>query len=145
MTRSSFPPVQGIPVSAIVFLALACLLVQSPSAVSAQETYSKGQSISPAYEGWEQNPDGSFNFLFGYMNRNWLEEPDIPVGVDNSFSPGPADRGQPTHFLPRRNRFVFKVRVPADWGDKELVWTLTANGETRKHSLRSGSITSLTT
>ena len=132
MTRSSFPPVQGIPVSAIVFLALACLLVQSPSAVSAQETYSKGQSISPAYEGWEQNPDGSFNFLFGYMNRNWLEEPDIPVGVDNSFSPGPADRGQPTHFLPRRNRFVFKVRVPADWGDKELVWTLTANGETQK-------------
>ena len=99
MTRSSFPPVQGIPVSAIVFLALACLLVQSPSAVSAQETYSKGQSISPAYEGWEQNPDGSFNFLFGYMNRNWLEEPDIPVGVDNSFSPGPADRGQHDHSI----------------------------------------------
>jgi hypothetical protein len=42
------------------------------------------------------------------------------------------DQGQPTHFLPRRNRFVFKVRVPADWGKKELVWTLTAKGKTER-------------
>ncbi|MCG8467182.1 MAG: hypothetical protein MJB57_03100 [Gemmatimonadetes bacterium] len=94
------------------------------------QTYSKGQNISPAYEGWEQNEDGSYNFLFGYMNRNWLEEVDVPVGPENGFSPGPADRGQPTRFLPRRNRWVFKVRVPADWGDKELVWTLTTQGTT---------------
>ncbi len=91
-------------------------------------TYASGQSVSPSFEGWESNPDGSFNLLFGYMNRNWEEEPDIPVGDDNMFSPGPADRGQPTHFLPRRNRFVFKVRVPADFGDQELAWTLKANG-----------------
>jgi hypothetical protein len=68
--------------------------------------------------------------LFGYMNRNWLEEVDVPVGPDNMLSPGPADQGQPTHFLPRRNRFIFRVRVPADWGDKEMVWTLTTNGKT---------------
>ena len=42
------------------------------------------------------------------------------------------DQGQPTHFLPRRNRFVFKVRVPADWGKKELVWTLTTKGKTER-------------
>ena len=95
-------------------------------------TYLKGQSISPAFEGWESNPDGSFNMLFGYMNRNWVEELDIPVGPNNSFSPGIPDQGQPTHFNPRRNRFVFKVRVPKDWGDKELVWTLTANGKTER-------------
>lgn len=95
-------------------------------------SYLRGQSISPAFEGWEQNPDGSFNMLFGYMNRNWEEELDIPVGPDNSLSPGAPDRGQPTHFYPRRNRFVFKVQVPADWGDKELVWTLTANGRTER-------------
>ena len=94
------------------------------------QTYQRGQNVAPAFEGWERNEDGSFNFLFGYMNRNWLEEVDVPVGEHNSFSPGPADRGQPTHFLPRRNRFVFKVRVPADWGDRELVWTLTSNGVT---------------
>ena len=96
----------------------------------AQSSYSKGQNVAPAFEGWEQNPDGSFNFLFGYMNRNWLEELDVPVGADNMFAPGPADQGQPTHFLPRRNRFVFKVRVPADFGDQELVWTLTSQGKT---------------
>ena len=82
--------------------------------------------------GGRGNEDGSFNFLFGYMNRNWLEEIDVPVGEDNMFSPGPADRGQPTHFQPRRNRFVFKVRVPADWGEKELVRTLTSQGVTER-------------
>src|SRR5688572_31987992 len=90
----------------------------------AQNSYSRGQNISPAYEGWEKNPDGSFNFLFGYMNRNWLEEIDVPVGPENNLQPTGPDRGQPTHFLPRRNRFIFRVRVPADWGEKEMVWTL---------------------
>jgi hypothetical protein len=98
----------------------------------AQLSYTKGQHIEPAYEGWEQNKDGSFSFVFGYMNNNWGEEIDLPVGESNNFSPGDADRGQPTHFLPRRNRFIFKVPVPADWGTKELVWTLTANGVTKK-------------
>ena len=106
------------------------LLVAFSGAVQAQ-TYQRGQHIEPAYEGWEQNPDGTYSFLFGYHNENWQEELDIPVGENNFFSPGEADRGQPTHFLPRRNRFTFKVQVPADWGDKELAWTITANGVTR--------------
>lgn len=95
-------------------------------------TYSSGQNVSPAYEGWEENADGSFNMLFGYMNRNWDEEIDVPTGPDNNISPGSADQGQPTHFLPRRNRFVFKVRVPKDFGTKELVWTLTTRGKQEK-------------
>ena len=95
-------------------------------------SYSSGQTVSPAFEGWEQNDDGSFNMMFGYMNRNWEEEMDVAIGPENSISPGPPDRGQPTHFLPRRNRFVFKVRVPADWGEKELVWTLTTRGKTER-------------
>jgi hypothetical protein len=96
-------------------------------------TYSKGQNISPAYEGWEQLPDGSRYFVFGYMNRNWEEEIDVPVGPDNSFNTGGADQGQPTHFLPRRNRFIFRVRVPNGFTEKdELIWTLTAHGKTEK-------------
>ncbi len=95
-------------------------------------SYARGQNISPAFEGWEENADGSFNMLFGYMNRNWEEEPDVPIGPDNNISPGDADQGQPTHFQPRRNRFVFKVRVPKDWGNKELVWTLTTKGKTER-------------
>ena len=95
-------------------------------------TYSRGQNVSPAFEGWETNADGSFNMVFGYMNRNWEEEVDVPIGPDNSISPGNPDQGQPTHFLPRRNRFVFKVRVPKDWGTKELIWTLTTKGKTER-------------
>jgi hypothetical protein len=95
-------------------------------------TYSRGQNISPAYEGWEQDAGGSFSFLFGYMNRNWEEEIDVPVGPDNDIEPGGPDQGQPTHFLPRRNRFIFKVRAPKDFGAKEMVWTLTTKGKTEK-------------
>src|SRR5262249_24947594 len=102
--------------------------------LSAQSlSYTKGQNVAPAYEGWEQAADGTKYFLFGYMNRNWEEEIDVPVGADNGFTPGAADQGQPTHFLPRRNRFVFRVRVPANFGPKdELVWTLTSHGKTEK-------------
>ena len=96
------------------------------------DTYNKGRHVEPAYEGWRPNDDGSFNFMFGYMNENWEEEPDMAVGDSNFFSPGDADRGQPTHFLPRRNRFTFEVTVPSDWGDRELVWTLNVNGVERK-------------
>jgi len=96
-------------------------------------TYSKGQPISAAYEGWEVDPDGSKYFLFGYMNKNWEEEMDVPVGPDNAFSPGPADRNQPTHFFPRRNRYVFRVPVPSQFTERdELVWTLTTHGRTSK-------------
>ena len=78
----------------------------------AQLSYSKGQPTYPAYEGWLPLPDGSYNLMFGYMNDNWLEETDVPVGPNNNISPGPADQGQPTRFYPRRNRFVFSVHVP---------------------------------
>jgi hypothetical protein len=96
-------------------------------------SYSKGQNVAPAFEGWEQGADGAKYFLFGYMNRNWEEELDVPIGPDNGFDKGGADQGQPTHFLPRRNRFVFRVKVPASFGEKdELIWTLTAHGRTEK-------------
>src|SRR5262249_25557736 len=61
------------------------------------------------------------------------EEIDVPIGADNGFNVGAADQGQPTHFLPRRNRFIFRVKVPANFGEKdELIWTLTTHGKTEK-------------
>jgi hypothetical protein len=116
----------------LVALAAAVLLTVRTVDGQARPSYSEGQDISPAFEGWEENADGSFSIVFGYMNRNWEQKLFIPVGDANTISPGPADQGQPTYFLPRRNRFVFKVRVPADFGDKELVWTLTVNGSVQK-------------
>jgi len=112
------------------FAVLVLAVLVAPRGAETQTTYQVGQYVSPAFEGWEENDDGSFNLVFGYMNGNWQEELDVPVGADNNISPGPADQGQPTHFRPRRNRYVFKVRVPADFGDQELVWSLTSKGVT---------------
>ncbi len=66
------------------------------------------------------------------MNRNYEEEVNVPVGPDNALDPGGVDQNQPTHFYPRRQQYVFKVRVPKDWGKKDLVWTLTAHGKTER-------------
>lgn len=116
-------------------LALAALLVAAAAATNvaprAQQP-TTGLNVAPVYEGWEQNADGSFDLIFGYFNRNWNEWIDVPVGSANSIEPGGPDHGQPTHFLPRRNQFQFRVRVPKDFGTKELVWTLTSNGKTEK-------------
>ncbi len=113
-------------------IAICCTLLIAPAA-QAQLSYRQGQHMEPAYEGWRRNDDGTFSFLFGYFNENWEQELDIPVGENNFFSPGDADRGQPTHFLPRRNRFTFEVVVPADWGDQELVWEITSpNGISKR-------------
>jgi hypothetical protein len=95
-------------------------------------TYSSGQTVMPAYEGWRYTDDGSILMYFGYMNSNWLQEFDVPIGPDNAIEPGGPDQGQPTHFYPRRNPFLFTVNVPKALGTKELTWTLTTNGKTEK-------------
>lgn len=116
---------------ALCALALALIVVTAPSARPQQVRYARGQNVAPAFEGWERNPDGTFNMVFGYLNRNYEEEVDIPIGPNNRFDFGGDDQGQPTHFYPRRQRFVFKVVVPKDWDkDRRLVWTLTSRGRT---------------
>ena len=114
--------------SRVLIGAVALVAIAFGSPASAQERWSRGQNVQPVFEGWERNTDGSFNLVFGYLNRNYEEQPVVPVGPNNSFEPGPADRGQPTHFYNRRQQFVFTVRVPADWGDKDLAWTVTHHG-----------------
>ena len=109
------------------------LLLAATTAHAQSLSYSRGQNVSPAYEGWEQAADGTKYFVFGYMNRNWEEEIDVPVGPDNGFNVGDSDQGQPTRFLPRRNRFIFRVPVPKGFAEKdELIWTLTTQGRTEK-------------
>src|SRR5262245_5885450 len=71
--------------------------------------FNAGQSVVPIYEGWERVPDGSFNMVFGYLNRNHVERPSVAVGPDNGFEPGPADRGQPEVFYTRENHYIFRV------------------------------------
>jgi hypothetical protein len=123
-----------------LYALIGCAAVLLPGISSAQVNdpnsgiqYKRGQDIAPAFEGWQRNTDGTISFWFGYFNRNFEEQIDVPVGAENSFDPGPADRGQPTHFYTRRQMFVFKVNVPGNWpADQKLVWTLTTHGKTTK-------------
>jgi hypothetical protein len=112
-----------------VAVAAAVTLWTVGASVNAQTVYRSGQSVQPVYEGWSKNADGSFTMWFGYLNRNYEETPHIPIGPDNYFEPGPVDQGQPTFFYPRRQNFLFGVTVPADWGDKDLVWTMNHAGQ----------------
>jgi hypothetical protein len=89
-----------------------------------------GQTVTPVFEGWYRNPDGTFSISFGYFNRNASEVLEIPIGPTNNISPGEANQGQPTTFQPRRHWGVFAVTVPADFGQKRVVWTLVVRGET---------------
>jgi len=105
--------------------------------VSAQQLPSEprrgfGASITGAFEGWYDNPDGRRTFLVGYLNRNADQALDVPIGPNNRIEPGGPDLGQPTHFLPGRRHGVFSITVPRDFTSPEhrLTWTIVANGQT---------------
>ena len=69
--------------------------------------------------------------LIGYYNRNSKEALTIPVGPNNRIEPGDPDQGQPTFFEMGRQWGVFVIKVPKDFGDKVIRWTIVANGETQ--------------
>jgi len=111
--------------------------------VSAQQLPSEpqrqfGTSITGAFEGWFDNPDGSRSFLVGYLNRNTTVALDVPIGPDNRIEPGGPDMGQPTHFLPGRHWGMFIVTVPKDFTTpaERLTWTIVANGQPTSIPLR---------
>jgi hypothetical protein len=94
-----------------------------------------GGAVIPIFEGWYQNPDGTYELSFGYFNVNTEEVIDIALGTANFIDPREFDGVQPTHFQPlpdgeRRHVGVFTVTVPEDWGSRDVVWTLQANGQT---------------
>ncbi len=88
-----------------------------------------GGTVSPAYEGWYQNPDGTYTLSFGYYNRNTEEILEIPIGPNNSIEPSEFSGTQPTRFEPRRHWGVFTVTVPADFGNRRIEWTLNIRGQ----------------
>jgi hypothetical protein len=116
--------------SVILAVSTTALAGQAPAQLPLDPVRDTGQSVIGAYEGWYQNPDGSYSLLVGYFNRNQKETLDIPLGPNNRIEPGGPDMGQPTHFLPRRQWGVFVVKVPKDFGKSTLTWTLVANGQT---------------
>ena len=99
-------------------------------ALPLEPVHEAGASITGAFEGWFHYPDGSFGLLLGYFNRNQKQELDIPIGPDNRIEPDGPDRGQPTHFYPGRKWGMFTIKVPADFGENKITWTIVANGQT---------------
>ena len=117
----------------------AAIVVLSGTGLPAQEQftnnfkYNSGQSVQPIFEGWSWAADGSINLHFGYLNRNYVQQPAIPVGPANQIQPGGPDRGQPTFFYNRTQRNMFTVNVPKDWDRKrEVIWSVTVNGKTER-------------
>jgi hypothetical protein len=90
----------------------------------------RGEAIFPAFEGWGPDKNGDNLLLLGYYNRNKSQEIVIPIGPDNRIEPEGPDYGQPTHFYTGRQHGVFAIRVPKDFGNKRLTWSITANGQT---------------
>jgi hypothetical protein len=109
------------------FLFAACVL--SGQVLPFEPALEAGQSITGAYEGWFANQDGSFSLLVGYFNRNTNQAIDLPLGPENEIQPGGPDYGQPTHFNAGRAWGLFVIKVPKDFGDKKLTWTIAANGK----------------
>ncbi|HUR34195.1 MAG TPA: hypothetical protein VM032_10405 [Vicinamibacterales bacterium] len=88
------------------------------------------EAVYPSFEGWGESQDGSGYFMvLGYKNRNRTQVVEVPVGPNNRIEPGGPDYGQPTVFYPGRQTTVFAIKVPKDFGDKRLTWTLVANGQ----------------
>ena len=60
----------------------------------------QGLGVSPVFEGWYQNPDGTFTLSFGFQNRNTAQVLSIPVGPSNKVEPARSTRAsRPTSSL----------------------------------------------
>jgi hypothetical protein len=124
------PLTRCLPAAAILSLAA---VIGVNGQLPLEPARESGQSVTPAYEGWFKNADGSIGLLLGYYNRNRSQTLDIPIGPGNRIEPGGPDQGQPTHFLTLRQWGVFAITVPAEsnfTSGRTLTWTLTANGKT---------------
>ena len=91
-----------------------------------------GLAVSPFFEGWYPNTNGTYTISFGYFNRNGEEVVHVPIGPNNFIEPAEFDGAQPTFFGVRREVGVFTVTLPGDLAESgaRLVWTITANGVT---------------
>jgi hypothetical protein len=93
-------------------------------------------AVQPFYDGWYKNADGTVTLSFGYINRKTIPI-DVPIGPDNSFSPGDPNRGQPTTFYPGRDLNVVLVTVPASFTGN-LTWTVKTDGMTATTTEKGG-------
>jgi uncharacterized repeat protein (TIGR01451 family) len=87
------------------------------------------------------NNGGTFTAVFGYSNPNTTPVT-VAVGSGNSFTPDPANRGQPTTFNP--GTVESAVTTSGDTGSS-IVWSLTVGGVTSSASATASFSTSCST
>jgi hypothetical protein len=125
---------------ALVLVALVPFLVRASAQTRPPAPFEKLPSVQPEYDGWYRNSDGTLSFSFGYINRT--EKPiEVPIGPNNGFTPGPADRGQPRVFQPGAERNAVIVVLPKDF-NQNLVWTVMA-GDMKASSTERGGLNPL--
>ena len=135
-------PVAGLA-AALIVCGVAPLAAQPPidrswpSAPRERGGVGTGLTVSPFFEGWYENPDGSYTLSFGFFNRNTEEVLHIPQGPANFIEPAEYDGRQPTLFAPRRDTGIFTVTIPGDYArdDGRVVWTLHTPGHDEPHSV----------
>lgn len=76
--------------------------------------------IRPVLECVTDNGDGTYTAYFGYNNENPFTV-QVPISNDNTFTPPPQNRGQPTSFAPGYQRGIFSVIFKGN----KVVWTIT--------------------
>ncbi|MGE0863823.1 MAG: hypothetical protein AB7P34_07965 [Vicinamibacterales bacterium] len=127
---SSFVTVRRVAAAVAVVASLLAGSAAAQQELVMEPLKDSGLNVYPAFEGWYQNADGTYTLLIGYYNRNKKQVLDVPIGPANRIEPGGPDQGQPTHFLVGRGWGTIAIKVPKDFGDKKLTWTLTTNGKT---------------
>lgn len=117
-----------IGATALSMLALAAETAESQSPLG--YVTARGSTVTPAYEGWYVNPDGTLTQSWGFYNRNSEETLEIPHGPDNFIEPAEFDGAQPTAFTPSREWGSFGIVVPPDYDGPPVRWTLRIRGKT---------------
>lgn len=122
-----------------VALAVSATLPLSAAVVAQQQTQTydylfpqqpipdEGLPVSPFFEGWYDNGDGTYTLSFGYLNRNETTVVHKPLGDDNYIDNSDFQGMQPTVFQPGRNRGVYTVTVSSQ--DADVWWRLNSQGE----------------
>ena len=77
-------------------------------------------NVTPVAECKISQPNGTFEAVFGYNASSLLGSVSIPIGTNNTFTPSPATRGQPTTFLAGRQHAQFMV----PFNGLALTWAL---------------------
>ena len=81
-----------VVLGAVAAIARADAIAQQTASQLVTVRHASGQGVAPVYEGFDVNADGSFNMWFGYMNRNYEEAVDLPVGAEQRVRAGRRSR-----------------------------------------------------